>query len=181
LIDRNTVLTAAHCVSTIYGRARRASRFHFALDDDVHNVTRVRIARGYNPYALDDQCDIAKVELASESMTIEPIPIATSPPELNRATDVIGFGVTRATGPQEGTGGGARRRTRVRLAHIERREVDYDAAERGACYGDSGGPLLQNLGDGPVIIGVTSRGTGVYCDGIGIATRVDSFREWIEN
>lgn len=54
---------------------------------------------------------------------------------------------------------------------------------RGACYGDSGGPLAVTGADGaPRLVGVVSWGptTGGGCNRPSIYTRIDAVRPWIE-
>lgn len=60
----------------------------------------------------------------------------------------------------------------------------YKRGGKDSCAGDSGGPLLCNLGDGGVsryvIYGVTSYGEGCGRRGkYGIYTKVSSYRDWI--
>jgi secreted trypsin-like serine protease len=178
LISPRTVLTAAHCLFGDTGRRISTARVRFSVDGETIRAARTRIAASYYPLAELDQDDIAVVELA-RAAKVEPIPVASSPPDPDEPAAVIGFGATRADGPESGTGEGARRRARIELGVIWDRELSYDAAERGACYGDSGGPIVQDLGAGEVVIGVTSRGTSPSCDGINFATRADVFRDWI--
>ena len=50
-----------------------------------------------------------------------------------------------------------------------------------ACNGDSGGPLICNLNDTPVLVGITSRGKGCALeDNPGIYTTVYKYIDWIE-
>jgi secreted trypsin-like serine protease len=51
---------------------------------------------------------------------------------------------------------------------------------RDTCGGDSGGPLVVMEGRGPVLVGVTSWGTGCAWPGTyGVYTRVSAFKDWL--
>lgn len=180
LIAPRVVVTAAHCM---YGRTHRrvaASRMRFTAGDQVFRATRARVAPAYAPNGDFDIDDLAVLTL-DRAPAVEPIGIAKSEPLEGDRAVVVGFGVTSADAPGRGTGAGVKRRATIHIDALSDRELEYDASDRGACYGDSGGPVLQNLhdGNGEVVIGVTSRGSNVACDGIDVATRVDVFTEWI--
>ncbi len=180
LIASRTVLTAAHCVRSDQNRRIAASRLRFSLADEVYAASRVIVAPKYRPNSDGAWDDIALI-LLSNSPPITPIPSSNTEPLVDASAAVVGFGVTMPTAPHEGGGYGTRRYATIHFEDVTDREVFYDASEKGACYGDSGGPILQDLGNGEVVVGVTSRGTRVLCDGTDIATRVDAFTSWIEN
>jgi secreted trypsin-like serine protease len=179
LIAPRTVLTAAHCIRTEANRRIAAARLRFALDDRIFEADRAVASATYTPGAPSAWDDIALIRL-TEAPSVTPLPYAQDPPRGNERADVIGFGVSRATGAHQGTGAGARRHVAITFDAIGDRELRYDSSERGACYGDSGGPIVQVLGRREAVVGVTSRGTRTLCDGIDIATRVDAFADWIE-
>lgn len=54
--------------------------------------------------------------------------------------------------------------------------------QKDACYGDSGGPLLQSVGNGEVVqVGIVSFGTGcARADKPGVYSRVSAAYEWID-
>jgi secreted trypsin-like serine protease len=178
LIGAKTVLTAAHCVTTTGKRKIAAGRMRFATADAVASVERVEVISTYAPGSDSAWDDIALLILKKPSDQPALTRARTSPIAGEHA-EVIGYGVTIATGPHQGEGDGVRRYATIQIADVTDHELDYDASQQGACYGDSGGPILQDLGAGEVVIGVTSRGTEVACDGADIATRVDAFDEWI--
>jgi secreted trypsin-like serine protease len=180
LIASRTVLTAAHCVRSEQNRRLAASRFRFAVANDVYNASRVIVAPNYRPDSDGAWDDIALIVLSS-SPPVTPMASSNAQPIMDASAEVVGFGVTTPTAPNEGEGYGTRRYATIRFDDVTDRELYYDAAEKGACYGDSGGPILQDLGSGEVVVGVTSRGTQVLCDGTDIATRVDAFTGWIED
>jgi secreted trypsin-like serine protease len=180
LVGPRTVLTAAHCVTTASNRKLTASRMRFATASGVTSVSRIQIPTTYRPGSSDSWDDIALLILSKPAQET-PIATADSAPRVDKSAEVVGFGVTMATAPHEGDGAGTRRYATIRIEQVSDRELIYDSSKKGACYGDSGGPILQDLGSGHVVIGVTSRGTATLCDDLDIATRVDAFRDWIKS
>jgi secreted trypsin-like serine protease len=179
LVGARTVLTAAHCLFDRTDRRLRAPQLAFGIGASVFAVVRSSVLGTYAPGSAGPWDDAAVLGLEA-APNVEPIPVATSAPGEGSAARVVGFGVTRATGPQQGTGGGVRRRTTIRLDAVTERELRYLSDAGGACYGDSGGPLLARSEAGRwQVVGVTSRGRGVYCDQENIATRIDALRSWI--
>jgi secreted trypsin-like serine protease len=177
LIDPFTVLTAAHCVVDEAGEIAAAEDLVFEVGDEWIGATAVA-ADLYTPDRRGGWNDIAVVQLARASW-VAPIPIADRAPREAAAT-VVGFGVTRATGAQQGTGAGHRRSAPITIDWIGREELQYFADPAGACYGDSGGPILQRFGRSERVIGVTSRGSEEDCSGVDVATRADAYAEWID-
>lgn len=177
LIDPRTILTAAHCLYDLEGSRVPARALAFWVGTRVIDVASTRTDH-YDPGG-DEWNDIAVLLLASSSR-VRPIPIALEPPLEGERATVVGFGVTRATGPHTGVGGGTRRSGTITLDVVDTRELAYAPEPTGACYGDSGGPVLQRLSGEERVVGVTSRGTSEDCSGVDIATRVDAYAEWID-
>lgn len=59
-------------------------------------------------------------------------------------------------------------------------DLCVEAAEGGACPGDSGGPFMVASAEGPLLAGVISRGPTDPCGrGPGILTRVAAYADWV--
>ena len=172
LIGPRTVLTAAHCLFA-GGRRLFAPNLAFEVGGVIHEVARSSIA-GFDPTRDEAWEDAALLRLRERS-EVPPIPVSIDPPLEGVEAHVIGFGVTRASSPEEGSGAGRRRRARITLDAVREREIFYVSSDAGACYGDSGGPILQN----DAVVGITSRGTALDCRGIDIAQRADVLTVWI--
>jgi secreted trypsin-like serine protease len=178
LIGPRTVLTAAHCLVGASEDLVRPEEVRFSTEGWVYLASRVAIAAGYDPDSAGPWDDLGIVSL-DEAPAVEPIPFSRAAPDVSTRAAVIGFGVTRASGPGTGRGAGRRRRATIMLGAVFDREIEYEVEERGACYGDSGGPIVQRIGGRERVVGVTSRGTHWSCRGTDIATRADSFSSWI--
>jgi hypothetical protein len=172
LIGPRTVLTAAHCLFAD-GRRLFAPDLAFEVGGVVHPIARSSIA-GYDPTRAEGWEDAALLRLRERS-EVAPIPVSIDPPLEGVEAHVLGFGVTRASSPEEGTGAGTRRRARITLDAVSEREIFDASHDAGACDGDSGGPILQNGG----VVGITSRGTALDCRGVDIAQRADVLTVWI--
>jgi secreted trypsin-like serine protease len=168
LIGPHTVLTAAHCLH-FDGRRIYAPDLVFEVGEAIHTVARSSVASSYDPARADEWEDAALLRL-DEPSTVPPIPVSIDPPLEGVEAQVIGFGITG-----NGAGSGRRRRAKITLDWVSEREIFYDARTAGACYGDSGGPILQN----EAVVGVTSRGTATDCRGVDIAQRADVITVWI--
>ncbi len=178
LISPSTVLTAAHCLYGTNGRRIGTSRLRFAVNEEIFYAKSAHVARSYYPFVQVDQDDLAMLRL-HETPEVEPIPIAEVEPVEDAPAVVVGYGATSADSPSSTYGSGRRRRAEILLGTVTERELFYDAELSGACYGDSGGPILQDFAGGAAVVGVTSRGSGLACDGTNVATRVDVFRAWL--
>jgi secreted trypsin-like serine protease len=168
LIGPRTVLTAAHCLF-MDGERLYAGDLVFDVGGVTHAIARSSVSPSYDPTRLEGWEDAALLRLDQPSR-IDPIAVSIDPPLDGVEAEVLGFGVT-------GNGGGAgrRRRARITIGHVSDREIFYDSSDAGACYGDSGGPILQN----DALVGVTSRGTASDCREVDIAQRADVITVWI--
>lgn len=142
--------------------------------------------------SLGQMDDLALLFLARALQTPAPVPVLQDGAALEPGSEVqiVGYGFSDLAQKDEDLG-----RKRYGTTYLfevgahELRvgralEVDefVNSAVADKCYGDSGGPTFLDLGEGPHVIGVTSRGhkTGAGCGVAGVDTRVDAYREWIE-
>ncbi|HHW87935.1 MAG TPA: trypsin-like serine protease [Chloroflexi bacterium] len=199
LIADDWVLTAAHCTEGVEASSIDVLVGAHRLSDSGVRITSAQIIPhpDYDPTALNN--DLALIHL-STPVTYTPISLyqaisGTSELDFMRAT-VIGWGAKSTTGwyydfPD------ALREVSLPLVDNARcaRNVyftsitdamlcaGYETLTMGACYGDSGGPLMVQLPDATwKQVGVVSWGppgciaTGMY----DVFTRVSHFTEWIE-
>jgi secreted trypsin-like serine protease len=178
------VLTAAHCASeavAVVG-ARR-------LADPRCGGRRVPVCRAFRHAGFQRhrafRHDLALVELASEvttgSITLSPSDMVLDPGAVLKA---FGWRLDSGLPSLE------LRRRRVRLltsASAERRLSGWEgrtlaaevlAAEPVAWPGDSGGPVVLDRDEGPLLVGIVGRsGLGELPD---LITAISPYRQWIE-
>ena len=152
LIKSNWVVTARHCPSP--------STVRVGSKDSTSGGTVATVRRSVNHPSID----VKLLQLAT-SVTQAPAPIPTSSGPVGTQTRIIGWGLTCATR------GCAPNPT---IAHeLDTSIVDdskctnsingpyeictANPGNKGACYGDSGGPQVKKVNNAWVLIGVTSR------------------------
>ena len=181
LIDKDSVLTAAHCV---YGES--AAPLKVAVGKTVlssnqgqtRGVSGIFVHPQYSP-SWDEAYDVAIIKLKSPVSGIAPVKLATSSQDYletpGRNATVAGWGNTVAQ-PPDGDAGSSwpdrMREAQVPLVADSQAQSVYGssyfpslmvaAGETGkdTCQGDSGGPVFAKVSDRYTQIGVTSFGIG---------------------
>jgi secreted trypsin-like serine protease len=190
-LARELVLTAVHCL------ARGADYKLVELgggEPKLKDIARIErhpefTARGMTTHR--GTADVALVQLAA------PLPAAIAPAALGNlrepikvgdAFTLVGFGITRRGDPR--SGGKIRAAQLVATGKPDSMDVrltDPATANkrpgRGACTGDSGGPVFAERGGAPSVVGVISWTTGPNytsgCGGITGVTPLARYRGWI--
>jgi secreted trypsin-like serine protease len=205
LIDKDSVLTAAHCV---YGES--ATPLQVAVGKTVlssdqgqtRRVSRIFVHPKYNPN-LNIAHDVAVIKLKRPVSGIAPVKLATASQDYletpGRDATVAGWGNTVAQ-PPDGDAGSSwpdrMREAQVPLVSDSQGQSVYGssyfpslmvaAGETGkdTCQGDSGGPMFSKVSDRYTQIGVTSFGTGCGASGYpGVYAEVNAsaIRNFITN
>jgi hypothetical protein len=172
LIDERWVLTAGHC-----GRDGARLGLIFRTGDEG-TPARVPVS-GYFPHP---ELDAILLELppsaAVRSLEVELLNFDDDLDDRvvpGRLLTLTGYG-----NDEQGTSG-ARRFVTEPVVEIDATFVTVDGeGARGACNGDSGGPLLDVRPDGAVVVGLLSEGAA-SCLGRDRYLRVDRLRAWIES
>jgi secreted trypsin-like serine protease len=199
LIDSDSVLTAAHCINTaptnlrvVLGRAQLS-----ASGGEVRQVLRTykhpKYPGGDKPY------DVAVLTLHKPVTNITPVKPAPSTDnwyeQPGKQLTAAGWGYTTSGGPTSGSNTDRMQETKVSVVS------DADAAKiyptkfvadlmmaageggKGACYGDSGGPLFASYKSlrgttkppsGPYQYGITSFGEEVCATNPAVYTEVNA-------
>lgn len=193
LIAPDLVLTAAHCV--VNGVTKKPSEIEVLLGG--HSLSssegeRISVA-AVMPFpdypAVSQDFDLALLRLATPSAQT-PVQLIRPEDEATLAAPGVLATVT-GWGSRDPTGGNPPDALHQVSLPIVSNEICGESelficagdAERTACSGDSGGPLMvpNAQGDGFVQVGVVSHG-GVPCgNGAGAFTRVSKFSDFIED
>jgi trypsin len=205
LIDKDSVLTAAHCV---YGES--AAPLKVAVGKTVlssnqgqtRGVSGIFVHPEYSP-SWDEAYDVAIIKLKSPVSGIAPVKLATSSENYletpGRDATVAGWGNTVAQ-PPEGDAGSSwpdrMREAQVPLVSDSQGQSVYGSSYfpslmvaagktgKDTCQGDSGGPMFTKVSDRYTQIGVTSFGAGCGASGYpGIYAEVNAsaIRNFITN
>lgn len=165
LIDKNLILTAAHCANT--GTASdyevvftKATRFDRSVR---RNVNHIRV-HAYNPKSYYERNDLALLRFDGDLPAgYEPMPLPSEQDlkAMGRSFYATGFGTV--TGRKDLT---ERQSGVLRYVQVAMNEPSLTATMpqftlnqqngHGICFGDSGGPAFVKIGDRRVLIGVAS-------------------------
>lgn len=160
MLSPNKVLTAAHClegassVDILFGVTAEKSAYVAASSWDVH-PSFTRNANG----SLVNDIGIVHSPVA---LPVPNLPILTSnTPKIGDKTSIFGYGITSGGASIDGK----LRTGAMTLSGVDGNNIyaSYEASASNVCSGDSGGPLLLQVGDQQSIIGTTSYGTSSNC------------------
>jgi MYXO-CTERM domain-containing protein len=157
LIAPRVVLTAAHCLREQGSDATWEVYFGSPVGGDAQGrfvvVTDAVADPGWDPNT--HELDLALLRL-SDPAPVAPQPLATTlPASLVGATArVVGYGETAAGVIPDG----ARRQTTMKVSTLDAKSFRADPAPGNSCGGDSGGPMLADVGAGEQLVGVTVSG-----------------------
>ncbi len=178
LVAPNLVLTARHCVTYFNESSECGAPLRGEIAPSLITVSAgvyanpkspaARATRFFVP-AAQNLCsdDIALVALDKDVQGITPVKVRFGPVAVNEVTTAIGYGTQ---------GSGRRQRADVKVLALGPANASYTTATgqklamnvhanevattESTCYGDSGGPLLDGLGQ---VVAVASRGLDDLC------------------
>lgn len=157
MLSPNKVLTAAHClddaasVEILFGTTTDKFAFVTASSWNIHP--------SFSRTTFSDDVGIVHSPV---SLPVPNLPILTSTaPKIGDKASIFGYGVAASGTPIDG---------RLRVGSMTIGGVDsgkiyayFDASSSNTCSGDSGGPLLLQVGGQQTIVGTTSYGSSVNC------------------
>lgn len=195
LIGCRTFLTAAHCVCTggssgTCGDPRSADYAVYLQNAGIHAVEAIEVDPSYE---FAGGGDVAVLTLAREVEGAEPTRINTSGRvPFGTTVEIAGYGLTHAGAFDSGilrrgsaTADDCRNAVNpgTHVCWAFSKPVGDPGTDSNTCYGDSGGPLFADLGDGPSVVGITSGGLSPTClaDDVSWDTDVYVHRGFIES
>jgi secreted trypsin-like serine protease len=182
-----SLLTAAHCVTEDDGEPLPAEDFVVITGDDFAESTSafpvdgVRVEPSYDgSFAAND---VAVVRFSAEDAELSSIPVLGAADDTLAVGDdllLVGYGQTEADGDNT-----ARRRVARTIDQLDEQLVVYSQADaRGACFGDSGGPVLVQVGGEERVAAIISGGVSDEDEGcaggIGVAIRASGYDGFIQ-
>jgi hypothetical protein len=191
LIAPQLVLTAAHCVQP--GAIYKIVEYGANKQPQLQDVKSVAIHPSFNMQAMTAHRATADVALLQLEMPLKGkeaamLGVPQLPIVAGSRFTIAGIGVTiRGEGSSGGTVRLAGLVATGRPGTLQIRLVDpVGQGTRdglGACTGDSGGPVFEDLQGGPAIVGVISWSTGpnggAGCGGLTGVTPFTLYRDWI--
>lgn len=184
LIDRKTLLTAAHCVDPRTIGATSVQLFvHNKANDNLvgfSDLIRVTETRMHPGWSGQGDSDIAMALLASApAVTPKPWNQASIAALTGQPLRAVGYGAN--LGGTMPTGAGVKRQVALTFRQIFQ-DIFFlgDGVGKGVCHGDSGGPSFHTFPDGVErVVGVHSFTSNEACT-TGADTRVDFFQAFVK-
>lgn len=184
------LLTAAHCVTEEgeNGLAPLPARgftvipgADFAEGALEYPVQAVSVEPTYDGSFAADVAVVRFAFSGAAPGVLEPLSREDDPLALQDELLLVGFGQTELD-----AGNTQRRRVEREVEALDEELVVYSQEDgRGACFGDSGGPVLVTLGGRERVAGVISGGVDAVGDGceggLGVAMRVSGYERFIQS
>ncbi len=160
MLSPNKVLTAAHCLE---GAASIDILFNVAGDKFVYvTASSWNIHPEFTGFSGGDIRNDIGIVHSPVSLPVPNLPILTSSaPKIGDKASIFGYGATSGGASIDGK----LRSGAMMLSGVDGNKIyaSFEANASNVCSGDSGGPLLLQVGNQQTIVGTTSYGTKVDC------------------
>jgi secreted trypsin-like serine protease len=160
MLSPNKVLTAAHCldgaasIDILFGTTTEKFSYVTASSWNIHPAYT-----GFGNGSIRNDVGIVH---SPATLPVPNLPILTSSaPKIGDKASIFGYGIT--------TGGntvdGKLRAGSMTIAGVDTDKIyaNFDASASNTCSGDSGGPMLLQVGSQQALIGTSSYGTSTNC------------------
>ena len=179
LVASRTVVTAAHCL-TDFSVSDIQVFFGLSVGGSGQSVNVVQMVSHPSYYVASNGGginDVAVLVLAQDG-PVPPLSWQSSAlgNVVGRSVTIVGYGVTDA---KQETGNGTRRMITKHVTGQDNGFLYYNGAGSSACYGDSGGPVLLDVGGALTLVGVTSSVEYPFCAARDVNTRVDKYADFV--
>jgi secreted trypsin-like serine protease len=160
MLSPNKVLTAAHClegagsIDILFGTVTEKFAYVTASSWNIHPS----FTRNSNGTLVNDIGIVhSPIPLPVPNLPI----LASSTPQVGSKASIFGYGITSGAADDLGK----LRAGAMTIAGVDSNNIyaNYEASSSNVCSGDSGGPLLLQVGNQQAIIGTTSYGNSVNC------------------
>jgi len=197
IIDKNWILTAAHCVADKSGNIMTTFNFSIVVGTTKpgSSGTRVKpskiyVHHDYHPLYIKN--DIALIKLESP-VNYPRITLSTTDSDIDDYARVIGWGkwnygnisstLREADLPIISTYECSSKYDKLKNYMITDKQICAldTSREKDACHGDSGGPLLTRSGNSWKQIGIVSFGKACVSGYPGVYTKVSEYLNWIQS
>ena len=188
IISPHVVLTAAHCLVEDVKPTDTFSVFLGANDQNLDPKDKIAAKEVHANPLFDVNQDASAhdigVVILAQAVAIAPLPVNRMPLDaslVGQPARVVGYGANTDQ-QQQNDGFGQRRQATASLLRYDADWAYVGTAQANQCFGDSGGPVLMNIGGREVIVGVDSYGldTGDTCQQANADTRVDQELAFID-
>jgi hypothetical protein len=182
VVSPHVLLTAGHC---LYETAGAPYGIFLGPSNPIVDPRKLlRVATTAFDPALDDAHtelghDLGVVVLASP-LPVAPLPMnrtALGNDVVGKAARYVGYGANQGVAQ---TGTGIKRQATAPVAEVSRVLLRTGPGMRPICTGDSGGPMLMDLGHGEVIVGVASFSDDPNCLRSSYFQRLDTQLDWVD-
>lgn len=189
-IANGVLLTAAHCVPKLPQALRIIFDQELTQESPSLFAQKIVVHPLYNKERYEDMHDLALVFIEETPASFRSMVISADFGLLQKKTRVIaaGFGLNWAWGFKRGSGVLRATELKIEAPFFSQTEMLIDQSlRRGICSGDSGGPIIVNIGGKFILVGVASRSDSLRipltpdCFISAVATRVDVFADWIQS